>query len=85
MGAFFHFVTDSGILKKDQLKQDTDKLNAFYLNHGFINAQVGEPEITHDKKGIYVKIPIVEGKAIQSRQGRYYRRYLDGRPLRTPE
>jgi outer membrane protein insertion porin family len=58
----FHFLTDSGILKKDQLKQDTDKLNAFYLNHGFINAQVGEPEITHDKKGIYVKIPIVEGK-----------------------
>jgi outer membrane protein insertion porin family len=59
---FFSFLTDSGILKKDQLKQDTDKLNAFYLNHGFINAQVGEPEITHDKKGIYVKIPIVEGK-----------------------
>jgi outer membrane protein insertion porin family len=58
----FYFLTDSGILKKDQLKQDTDKLNAFYLNHGFINAQVGEPEITHDKKGIYVKIPIVEGK-----------------------
>ena len=58
----FHFLTDSGILKKDQLKQDTEKLNAFYLNHGFINAQVGEPEITHDKKGIYVKIPIVEGK-----------------------
>jgi outer membrane protein insertion porin family len=59
---FFSFLTDSGILKKDQLKQDTDKLNAFYLNHGFINAQVGEPAITHDKKGIYVKIPIVEGK-----------------------
>ena len=58
----FHFLTDSGILKKDQLKQDTEKLTAFYLNHGFINAQVGEPEITHDKKGIYVKIPIVEGK-----------------------
>ena len=58
----FSFLTDSGILKKAQLKQDTDKLNAFYLNHGFINAQVGEPQITHDKKGIYVKIPIVEGK-----------------------
>ncbi len=57
-----HFFTDSGVLKKDQLKQDTSKLNAFYLNHGFINAQIGEPEITHDKKGIYVKIPVVEGK-----------------------
>ena len=60
--SIFHFINDSGILKKDQLKQDTDKLTAFYLNHGFINAQVGEPVITHDKKGIYVKIPIVEGK-----------------------
>jgi outer membrane protein insertion porin family len=58
----FSFLTDSGILKKDQLKQDTGKLNAFYLNRGFINAQVGEPEITYDKKGIYVKISIVEGK-----------------------
>ncbi len=58
----FHIFTDSGLLKKDQLKQDTGKLNAFYLNHGFINAQVGDPEITYDKKGIYVKIPIVEGK-----------------------
>ncbi len=58
----FAFLTDSGILKKDQLKQDTEKITAFYLNHGFINAQVGEPQITHDKKGIYVKIPIVEGK-----------------------
>jgi outer membrane protein insertion porin family len=57
-----HFFTDSGVLKKDQLKQDTGKLNAHYLNHGFINAQVGDPEITYDKKGIYVKIPIVEGK-----------------------
>jgi outer membrane protein insertion porin family len=57
-----HFFTDSGVLKKDELKQDISKLNAFYLNNGFINAQVGEPEITHDKKGIYLKIPVVEGK-----------------------
>lgn len=60
--SIFHFFTDSGILKKDQLKQDAGKVNAFYLNRGFINAQVGEPAITYDKKGIYVKIPIVEGK-----------------------
>ena len=58
----FHFFTDSGVLKKDQLKQDIGKLNAFYLNNGFINAQVGEAEITHDKKGIYLKIPVSEGR-----------------------
>jgi outer membrane protein insertion porin family len=57
-----HFFNDSGVLKEDQLKQDVSKINAFYLNNGFIHAQVGEPEITHDKKGIYLKILITEGK-----------------------
>ncbi len=58
----FSFITDSGLLKRDQLKQDVGKLNAYYFNNGFINAQVGEPEITTDKKGILVKIKIKEGK-----------------------
>ncbi len=57
-----HFFTDSGLLKHDQLKQDISKLNSYYYNNGFINAQIGEPEVTHDKKGIYVKIIIKEGK-----------------------
>jgi len=59
---FFYWFTDAGVLKKDQLKQDANKINAFYLNNGFIHAQVGEPEISYDKKGIYIKIPITEGK-----------------------
>ena len=59
---FFYWVTDAGALKKDQLKQDINKLNAFYLNNGFIQAHVGDPAITYEKKGIYIKIPIVEGK-----------------------
>jgi outer membrane protein insertion porin family len=58
----FHIITDSGVLKKDQLKQDVGKVNAFYLNNGFINAQVGEPVITREKEGITVKIPVSEGK-----------------------
>ncbi len=58
----FHFVTDSGVLKKDQLKQDVGKINAFYLNNGFINAQVGEPEIIHEREGITIKIAVSEGR-----------------------
>jgi outer membrane protein insertion porin family len=58
----FHFITDSGLLKRDQLKQDMGKIATFYFNNGFINSQVGEPEITTDKKGIYIKIKIKEGK-----------------------
>jgi outer membrane protein insertion porin family len=58
----FSFITDSGLLKRDQLKQDIGKLSSYYFNNGFINSQVGEPEITIDKKGIYIKIKIKEGK-----------------------
>lgn len=58
----FSFITDSGLLKRDQLRQDVGKINAYYFNNGFINAQVVEPEITTDKKGIHVKIKINEGR-----------------------
>ncbi|MBN2517153.1 MAG: outer membrane protein assembly factor BamA [Deltaproteobacteria bacterium] len=58
----FHFITDSGLLKKDTLTEDISKIKAFYLNHGYINASVGEPEITHDQDWIYVSIAISEGK-----------------------
>lgn len=58
----FHFLTDSGLFDEEQLQQDIDKLTAFYHNNGYINARITEPEITHDKKWIYVKIIIAEGK-----------------------
>jgi outer membrane protein insertion porin family len=75
----FHFFSDSGVLKKEQLKQDVGKINAFYLNNGFINAQIGEPEITHDRSGITVKIPVSEGK--QFRVGKVA---ITGDELKTP-
>ena len=75
----FHFFTDSGLLKKDQLKQDVGKLNAFYLNNGFINAQIGEPVITYDRDGIRIKIPVSEGK--QFRVGKVA---ITGDELTTP-
>lgn len=59
---FFSFFTDSGLLKKDKLKEDINKINAFYMNNGFIHSKVGEPEINHDKKWVYIKIFITEGK-----------------------
>lgn len=58
----FHFFTDSGVLKKEQLKQDIDKIKGYYLNNGFINAQIADPTITHDDKGIYIKILVSEGQ-----------------------
>ncbi len=58
----FHFISKSGTFNETQLKQDIDRLTVFYLNNGYINAAIGEPEITHDRKWIYVTIPVTEGK-----------------------
>ncbi|MEA1970924.1 MAG: outer membrane protein assembly factor BamA [Thermodesulfobacteriota bacterium] len=60
--SMFHFITDSGVFNEDKLKQDTNRLTVFYLNSGYINAKIGEPEITHDREWIYVKISVIEGK-----------------------
>ncbi len=57
-----HFFTDSGAFDEARLKQDANKLTVFYMNNGYINAAVGEPEITNDDEWIYVKITISEGK-----------------------
>ena len=74
------FFTDSGVLKEDELKQDIGKLHAFYLNNGFINAQVGQAEVTHDQKGIYLKIRVTEGK--QFKVGKID---ITGDPLKIPK
>ena len=58
----FHFISDSGVFNEYKLKQDTSRLMAFYLNNGYVDAIIGEPEITHDEKWIFIKIPVIEGK-----------------------
>ncbi|MBW2649875.1 MAG: outer membrane protein assembly factor BamA [Deltaproteobacteria bacterium] len=58
----FHFITDSGVFNEYKLKQDVNRLVVFYLNNGYVDARIGEPEIAHDKEGIYIKIHIIEGK-----------------------
>ncbi len=58
----FSWITDSGYLDMKKLEFDTHRITAFYHNHGFINAKVGEPEVFYDKeKGLTIKIYIDEG------------------------
>jgi outer membrane protein insertion porin family len=55
--------TDSGVLDKKKLEFDGHKLTAFYHNHGFIKAKIGEPKITYEKeKGLTVTIEVQEGE-----------------------
>ena len=59
---FFSFMTDSGQLDRKKLESDILKIKAFYHNHGYIKARVGEPEISYEKDlGLKIKITISEG------------------------
>jgi outer membrane protein insertion porin family len=58
---FFYWLTESGILKRDKLEVDVDRLGAFYLNGGFMDIKVGSPEISYDEEGLYVNFPLDEG------------------------
>lgn len=53
--------TDSGILKRDIVEQDSARLAAYYHNHGYIDAKVGKPEITQKGEWIYINFNIFEG------------------------
>jgi len=58
----FSWVTDSGLLKRDVLEQDVARLTAYYHNHGYIEAKVGDPDIVQEGKWIYVTFNIYEGE-----------------------
>jgi outer membrane protein insertion porin family len=55
------FITGTGKLSKDTLERDQEKIAAYYFNHGFIKAKVGEPKIDIKGNLIYITIPVEEG------------------------
>ena len=59
----FSFIDDSGIYKKDVLKVDVLRLEAFYQDNGYIRVRVHEPyiEVNREDKEIYIEIKIEEG------------------------
>jgi len=59
----FSFIDESGIYKKDVLKVDVLRLEAFYQDHGYIRVRVHEPriEVNRKDKEIYIEIKIEEG------------------------
>ncbi len=59
----FSFIGSSGYFKKERMDSDVEKIRDLYFNNGFIKVVVGEAKIqlTDDKKGMVVTIPIAEG------------------------
>ena len=57
----FSFVTGAGNLDNEVLKTDTERLTAFYYDHGYIDVKVDEPVIERKADGLIVTIKIDEG------------------------
>ena len=59
----FSFIDESGIYKKDVLKVDILRLEAFYQDNGYLRVRIHEPqiEVNAKDKEIYVDIKIEEG------------------------
>ncbi len=55
------WITGAGKLNKDVLERDLEKVAAYYYNHGYIKAKVGEPKVDIKGKWIYITIPVQEG------------------------
>lgn len=59
----FSWITESGYLDKKKLEFDVHKIAAFYHNHGFIRAKVGEPRVTYvEGDGLHITIELEEGE-----------------------
>ncbi len=58
------FVSDAGVLKREETNNDVERIREILLNKGYLNAQVGLPSIalSEDKKWFTVTFAIVEGE-----------------------
>jgi outer membrane protein insertion porin family len=68
-GLFTHlklpsFVSDAGVLKREEMNNDVERIREILLNKGYLNAQVGLPDVdlSKDKKWFTLTYPIVEGE-----------------------
>ena len=58
------FVSDAGVLKREETNNDVERIREILLNKGYLNVQVGLPsvELSEDKKWFTVTFAIVEGE-----------------------
>ena len=56
--------TDAGVLKRDEVVNDVERIREVYMNKGFLNVQISQPsiELSEDKKWFIVTFNIVEGE-----------------------
>jgi outer membrane protein insertion porin family len=59
------WITEAGDLDEDNLEQDVARLRSFYHNSGYIQAQVGAPQVEFKEDDIIITIKIDEGEPFQ--------------------
>ncbi len=59
---WFWWLTDYGIMQKEKLDTDSDRLTAFYYDHGYMDVKVAPPKVVKTKEGIMLEIVIEEGE-----------------------
>ena len=55
------FITGAGVLNKDVLRTDMERLTAWYYDHGYITVRIDEPRVERKDDGLYVTVKIAEG------------------------
>ncbi len=58
---FMSWLTDAGLLDMNKIQQDAQKIAAFYNNAGFLEAKVGDPQISQKEEWLFVKFVVDEG------------------------
>lgn len=56
------WLTGSGVLKKEQLENDSKELTKLYLNHGYVDVRVGSPSVEEIEDGLRVTFKVTEGE-----------------------
>ena len=58
------FVSDAGVLKREEMSNDAERIKEILLNKGYLNARVGLPavELSNDGKWFVISYTVVEGE-----------------------
>jgi len=55
------FITGAGVLNKDVLRTDVERVTAYYYDHGYVTVRVDEPVVERRDDGLHVTLKIDEG------------------------
>jgi outer membrane protein insertion porin family len=61
-GWLFGFLTGAGVLSRDVLRTDVERLTAYYYDHGYVTVRIDEPQVERRDDGLYITIKIDEGE-----------------------